>query len=248
MHHTVAWFEDITNDVESDVQPIVDQMVAIQNAHFMFEEDHALLYARVGSPTLVRARWQTPKLRQISLPFIRPIEGEILPEPVQRIADYRKRPLIFRQREEIALLAFPDGAAAENFFGVAGFQFGPMVPAPMGDVLKFRMTSTTAATAEVWSDLVMVLPDILPYGIYAVIGLEHFSANAICCRLIFENQWPRPGSVSVNDLTDLQHEMFTDGGLGVYGQFHSTRIPGVQVVCDGADAVHEVYLDLVRIG
>jgi hypothetical protein len=247
VHHTLAWFENIAQNALNDLTPVPDGIVAIQNAHFIFEEDHPLLFAWVGSATLNRARFVTPKLRQISLPFIRPTNVGVTPAVEGRVADYRPGTLVFRQREELAIEAFQTAVGAEDVRAVAGFGWPSITPAPNGERIKFRGTSVTAATINAWTDLVMTFADILPWGTYAVVGLEVQSANAIAARLILENVWPRPGSVSIALLGNQQDEMFSDGGLGEWGRFHSTRMPGIQVFAAVADAAHEVFLDLVRV-
>lgn len=248
MHHTVAWFENIATGALNDLAPVQDGIVQIQNSHFIFEEPHRLLYCYVGATDIDRARFVTPKFRQITLPFIRPLNPGPTPTDDQKVADYRHLNLIFGGREEFAIEALQDAVGAQDVFAVAGFEWRPRRPVPNGDVYKIRGTSATTATVETWTDLTMTWPDILPWGRYATIGLEHRSANGVAARLIFENQWERPGALSVTDTANIQHPMFSDGELGVYGEFHSTRMPTVQVFCDVANAVHEVYLDLVKIG
>lgn len=248
MHHTVAWFENIAQNVLNDLTPVPDGIVAIQNAHFIFEEDHRLLYAYVGATNIDQARFVTPKFRQISNPFIRPLNLSPIPLDIARVADYRGLNLTFRQREELAIEAMQTSAGAQDVFATAGFQWGPMIPRPNGECVKFRGTSVTAAVVEAWTQIAITFADPLPWGTYSIVGLEHRSANAVAARLILENTFPRPGSVSSVLTTNRQDPMFNDGELGEYGRFHSTRMPIVEVFCDVANAVHEVYLDLVKIG
>jgi hypothetical protein len=248
VHHTLAWFENIAAAALNDLTPVPDGIVAIQNAHFIFEEDHRLLYAYVGATNIDRARWVTPKFRQTGNPFIRPLNLSPTPLDIMRVANYLDDNLVFRQREELALEARQEAGAGQDVFAVAGFQWGPMIPRPGGEVLKIRFDSVTAAVVETWTQLVATLGDPLPWGTYAIVGLEHRSANAVACRMILENTFPRPGALSTVLTSNRQDPMFSDGSLGVYGQFHSTRLPIFEVFCDVANAVHEVYLDIVRIG
>jgi hypothetical protein len=227
---------------------VPDGIVAIQNAHFMFEDDHPLLYGYAQSTTIQRARIVTPKLRQISLPFVRPIRLGTVPGAEPRVSDYRDRPLVLRQREEFAVEISQGGAGAEQATAIFGLAWPSMGMAPNGDVITFRGSSVTAAGVNIWTLITMTFADILPWGDYVVVGAAGIGTTSMAYRFTFENQFPRPGVIANAAAGDQQHSMFRNGGLGVFGRFHSTRMPLVEVFASTAIVAHEVYLDLIRVG
>lgn len=247
MFHTLANFVSIGQTVDTDVTPVQDDIVLIQNSHFVFQQDVQLLFAAAMSATLTRCKISTPKTRQITNPFLRPIIGGALPGNNPNIADYRANPFHLKGLEELVVQATSGLAMGnENFTSVMGFSLAPD-PMPSGDVFTLRGTSTTAATVNKWTSITVTWQDNLPAGGYACVGFVHESTNGQASRLIFQNQVWRPGGISVGALTNRTHAMFEKGGLGVWGRFLQTAMPVPQVLCNAADASHEVYMDLIRI-
>lgn len=250
MHHTIAWTANASNTTEVDLTPVADPVIPVTAAnHFLPQKDQPILYIGAASPNLQRARITTPSLALVTTPFIQPINQAATFGIPQRLADYSAQPLMLRALEEIALLVTQTGGAAEFVTGVAGllYQFVPPMP---GTVWTLRGTSSTAAVARVWTQLTVTWQNQLPTATFAVVGNVHFSANAMASRLIFENQVPRPGSLSIQSLTNFNDRLF-DGSspetLGEWGRFHNYIMPLVEVLCNAADATHEVYLDIMRV-
>jgi hypothetical protein len=248
MHHTIAWFKDLVTATETDVTPVTDGIFTIQNSHFLPQRNWNLWYAAFMAATATRARLRTPTFRQITTPFIRPIEGTITPGDEPNVADYRENPLLLKGLEEIEFLGTQTAGANANVFGVAGLSTEAFVPMPRGDVYTLRGTSVGPAVANVWTQIAMTWQDTLPQGIFAVVGGWYMSAAAVAFRLIFEDQVNRPGGLGALSLEASAHKMFRMGGLGIWGRFNSNRMPNVEVLCNGADASFELYLDILRVG
>ena len=250
MHHTVAWSANASNTAEVDLTPVADPVIPVTAAnHFLPQRDQPILYIGAASPNLQRARITTPTLALVTTPFVQPINQAATFGIPQRFADYSAQPLMLRALEEISLLVTQTGGAAEFVTGVAGLLY-QFIPPPQGTVWTLRATSVTAAVARVWTQLTLTFQNQLPSGSFAVVGLTHQSTNAMASRLIFENQVPRPGSLSIQSLTNFNDRLF-DGSspetLGVWGQFHNYIMPLCEVLCNAADAAHEVYLDIMRV-
>jgi hypothetical protein len=246
--HTVANFVAIGTTADTDVTPVQDDIVLINNSHFVFQDPIAMIMAAAMSANLSRVKLSTPKTRQITNPFLRPLIGAATPPTSPNVADYRMNPFHLRAQEEISFLATSSIAmGTENLTIVSSYQVSPD-PAPQGDIYTLRGTSTTAAVANKWTSLTVTWADNLPQGTYACVGLQHESATAQAARLIFQNQFYRPGALSVTSLQNRSHDMFRLGNSGVYGRFIQTAMPTVQALCNAADASHEVYLDLIRTG
>ncbi len=247
MHHTCAYFVALANVADTDVPAINDGVIALSNSHFLPQRDYDLLFAAANAVTLTRARIVSPTNRQISLPFIRPINAALLPTTDPNIADYRDMPFRVNALEELAVQATDSAAGPNNCTVVLGLGTQQQ-PIPRGNVFTFRGTGTTTVVANAWSLVTITWADILPAGIYAVVGMEAFGTTCIAARLTFDGQYERPGCIGSAAPANRSHFMFQKGGLGVWGSFRSTRMPIVEFLCNAADTAQEVYIDIVKIG
>ena len=248
MHHTIAWRESIADVTELDIEPVVDGIINIQNAHFVMTKDWLLQYAYFGAAGATRARIVTPSLRQVTTPFIRPINLAIVPVDEPNMADYTASPLRLRALEEVQLLAFQTTGGAAVVVIVAGISPQPLGPSPNGDIFTMRGTGATTVTAGAWSNCAMTWQDTLPNGTYAVVGAEFIGATAVAGRLIFEDQVERPGGLGQSLVSGNGPPLFRKGRMGIWGRFSTFRMPNVEFLCNAADTAQEVYLDLMRVG
>lgn len=247
MLHLAAFTASVANTGNVATQALADSYLNVNGTGFLLQENMFIMAAACMSATMQRTRIVAAHLRAITLPFIRPTNIGVDPIAEPRVADYRRNPFQLIGGEVVDVEVSQGGAGAERatVFLLLG---QPNAPAPAGDIYTIRGTSTTAATANVWSTLAVTFADTIPQGTFVCVGLEHQSANGQGCRLNFENQLQRPGCVSINALGDRTHPMFRQGELGVWGKFRQTRMPIVEVLCNAADAVHEIYLDIMKIG
>lgn len=248
--HTPAWFASLGNVVNADVAPVPDP-IFIQTAapHFLLPMSMKLIAAYASGSTLNRARFRSPNIVQYNQNglYIRPINQATLPGNNTNSMFIPQQTWQMKLNEELIAELTTNAAGPARSYVVAWLQ-AQYEPIPPGDEFKVRFTSVTAAVPNVWTQLAITLENNLPVATYAVTGLEVQSANAIAARLIFQNQQLRPGVPSINTLAQRQFWPFYGGGLGVYGKFETFSIPNVEVLCDVADAAHEGYLSVVRIG
>lgn len=249
MHHTVAWRLSIADaSVATDITPVTDGIMTIQNGHFLPQKDYSLLYAYFGGAGATRARFITPNWRQLSTPWIRPINLAIVPLDEPNVADYVKYPLRVRGLEEFQLEGYQTSGGAAVVVGVAGLADSPLIPPPQGDEIAMRGTGTTTAVAGSWTNVAVTWQDTLPNGQYAVVGLGAVGVTMIAARLIFEDQVMRPGCLAQSLVSGNSPPLFRQGGLGIWGRFNAYRIPSVEVLCNAADTAQEFYLHLCRVG
>ena len=246
MHHTAAFHTSTTTSALLDIPAVTDDVLAISNSHFLLNRDMDLVYAATFGAAITRARLSSPSFRQVTLPELIPYGGSVLPGSPPLIADYRANPLRVKALEELGLDLSFTAATADDVGGVVGLS-GGFEPVPRGDIFTLRGTATTTLSAWGWTTLSVTWADTLPAGTYAVVGLVAQSTNAIAGRLIFDGQSERPGSVSVNALTDQIPAIGVKGGLGVWGRFRSTAMPQVQILSDAADTAETVLLDIIRL-
>jgi len=246
--HLIAWESNVTNAVETDMAPVQDSIMSIQNSHFMPQRQMSILAAYVSSVSLSRARFVTPKFRQITTPFIRPQGSALLPISRPPVADYRSNPLMINGLEELQLLLLQGGAGAEVCYGLAALSETGVQPMAGGDVYTMRGTGTTTVTAKAWTQAAITWQDTLPAGNYQAVGLSGISTTGIAARLIFEQQTWRPGGILFAADGNIPDPVFTFGRLGNWGAFTGNRMPNVEVLCNAADTAQEVFLDFIRTG
>jgi len=246
MFHTGAFTASLGNVQNADVPAIADDWLSVQNSHFFPQQDYRLFWAVGIGLAMDRMRIVSPSKRLVSLPLIRPLNVAAAPANITPTADYRDDLFRIFALEELSVNADMNAVGPNRVFCVMGL--GDRIdPAPTGDLFTIRATSTTAASVNVWTTLALTFVDTIPQGNFAVVGLEVQSATAIAARLIFENQYMRPGAISITSLANRADVLHRKGGMGLMGTFKAQRTPIPQVLCTAADAAHEVYLDLVRI-
>ena len=247
MHHLLAWRVSAADATAVDVTPVADSIWAIQNGHFMPQRNWLLQAAYFGAAGPNRARFITPTFRQITTPWIRPVNTDIVPANVVGAADYRANPLMFRALEEIQLEGMQTTGGAAVVVGIAAVSKEPIVPAPQGDIYTLRGTGATTVTAGAWSLITVTWQDTLPAGRYALVGGTFIGATAIAGRCILEEQVDRPGWLGNAAADNVGSTIGLKGGLGVWGQFTGNRFPNVEMLCNAADTAQEIYLDLIKI-
>lgn len=246
--HTIAWRESIADITADDISVVADSIMTVQNGHFVPQRDMFLLYASYQAAGATRARLISPSLRQITTPWIRPTAVAIVQGVESHVADYRSNPLRIKGLEELQLEAFQTTGGAAVVVSVAALADGMMQPMPAGDVYTMRGTAAATLTAGAWTLGTVTWQDTLPAGNYACVGLQYFGTTGLAARLIFEDQFWRPGCIGAGLVTSQQHPMFSKGGLGVWGRFNANRMPSIEFLGNAADTAQEVYLDFIRTG
>lgn len=248
MHHTIAWRLSIADVTATDITPVTDNIMAIQNGHFIPSKRSQLLYAYYGAAGATRARFISPTFRQVTTPWVRPTGLAIVPGAQPLLTDYRANPLTVAALEELQFEAFQTSGGAAVVVGVAALASVPVGPAPSGDIYTMRGTGTTTLVAGAWTSAAITWQDTLPAGTYAAVGLQYIGVTALAARLIFNDQSDRPGCVATGLVTSRPHPMFQMGGLGIWGRFQNNIMPNLEFLANAADTAQEVYLDLIRMG
>ncbi len=237
----------LTTATETALTAIADPIATIQNSRLLLQRDMDLLYAAGISSTPTRLFLQSPSLRQITALNVRPLIDDGARTNGIRVADYIDAPPLLRALEEITVTAEQESGAGADFTALLALGVGRPITPTGGRPFVMRGTSATAVTADVWSGITVTWPDTLPNGVYSVTGLTHFSANARAARLIFDEQFDRPGTPSIESLSEISPGELLGERLGEFGRFNSNRMPNVEVLADAADSAHEVYLTFRRV-
>lgn len=245
--HLAAYFEDVAAAAAlTQVNALTDGMLSIRNNSFILQRDTEVIWMWLGGTSLSRARLVSASFRQITNPEVRPYDQADTPSDDPNVMDLRRRPLRVKAQEELELQTTNTLAmGTENHTGLIALDMG-IIPAPSGPMYTLRGASTTAAVADTWTEIVTTFDDDLPGGNWIVVGLEIISADCRGARLIFENQFWRPGVPGNTDLGNRPWEPSIDGSLGIFGRFTAFRFPTVEVLCGAATAAHEIYLKVMR--
>jgi len=246
MFHTVAYQGTGVAATDVDMTPIPDGLMTIQNGHFLPQSDAKLLYAMVAGLTQTNARIVTPSIRQICQQQIRPLENAAAPGALPAFARFDRNPFTLKGLEEMSVVM--QNTATPVVKAVLGLALTPVMPAPQGNIFSIRGVGTTTLTALGWTQTAITWSDALPTGNYVCVGLAAFSATALAARLTFEGQWERPGCIGNAAVTAQEWPFFHNGNLGVWGNFHSYRMPSLEFLAVAADTAETVFMDLIRVG
>lgn len=246
-YHVVGYTANTFGVNNFDAAPLADPILAISNAHYLPQIPLQLFGGWISGTLLTAATLVTPKSRQIVPPRLFPIQGTTLPPDRPHILDRRANPFTLNAVEEVSMLFNLGGAANALTYAIL-FVGTSLDPVPSGDIYTLHATSTTAVTANVWSQLTVTYDQTIPAGMYAVICTQHQSTNAVAHRLIFKDSVWRPGGISQTAITNYSWSDYYVGGMGSLGRFNTYTFPSWEVLCNGADAAHDVVLFCIRVG
>lgn len=124
---------------------------------------------------------------------------------------------------------------------------GPISPV-RGEIRTILCTSVMLGTLGVWESGPLTLAYDLPAGRYQVVGARCLAgATAQLFRLIFPEQWHRPGGVSSRVILDPQLSQFRAGNLGVWGEMTHRVLPRLEVLNVNTVANPSILLDIIKV-
>lgn len=247
MRHTVAYSASHDNTANADIAAVADQIMAVQNSHFVPQVDCQINWASAMSAVALRARLSSPSIRQVTQPYLIPVIDSVGPLTTDKAVDMRSNPIIARRLEELAVESTLSAAGPTRDTIVVDLADSPLAPAPAGPCFTIRGTGTTTLVASNWTLATITWVNNLPVGQYAVIGGIAYGATCQAFRVIFENQVWRPGGLGWVSEVVQADPLFRFGELGLWGTFQSNRMPNIEVLASAADTAQTIYLDLVRL-
>lgn len=250
MMHLCAYVtSSLSNVVDTDVPALTDSILYIQNNHFLPQQVTYVYGMYAISATLARAKISTPKIKQINPVYIRPIDfGAAVPSANPNLDPMLVHPFQLQQLEEIQILATAAPTTTEPFVALLWLMDQMANTPPLGDIYTVRWTSAVAAVAYTWTNIAPgTFEQVLPYGSYAIIESEYFAAHAFALRLIFDQQYFRPGNLGfANNRSRLPYSWYRK--LGVFGTFRTTNAPRQEILNTSTDNSHEGYYHVVKVG
>lgn len=248
-YHVLAYQLNSFGVTNAEMTPLQDPVMAISNAHYLPNRPMRLFGGAFLGANLTAVRLVTPKTRSVVPPPLYPINATLLPPDRPHIFDRRNNPFGLNAVEEISIQANIGGAA--NAYNTVILLAGDSIdPTPAGDIYALHGTATTAATANAWSQINVTWDQTIPAGTYTIIGSQHQSTNALAHRWIFRDQGSiyRPGFLSITGLGNMTEPSLYYGGWGAWGTFNTYTYPNLEVLCNGADASHDVTIFMIKTG
>jgi len=249
MFTLVAWSESQdTGGNLTYVAALADQHVRVEGDNIVVPAGmNYLLGALAVGATISDAQIESPALRRtllLDVPGLNIGAEPIVPTPV---FDAFYNPLILDEYEPLRSLVAEEAAGAEQETVLVWLGDGPQAPVG-GDIYTVRATATATLTAYAWTNAALNFSQVLPAGVYQVVGMRAESAGLIAARLVFVGGTWRPGCVGYDARSDKEHFIFRRGGLGVWGEFAHDQPPTVDFLSVSADTTETVWLDLVKVG
>lgn len=245
--HVCAYNANTFGQTNYDSNPVNDSWLAIQNGHYLPQVPLKLFGGWFGGVNLTAVTLVTPLTRSVVPPRLYPIQQSLLPPDRPHIWDRRNNPTALNKVEEISVQMNIGGAA--NAMNTAILFVGDGINAvPPGPVYSLHGVSTTPAVASNWTQVAVIWDQTIPSGQYVMVGSQHQSTNAIAHRWYFRTTPMKPGFLSLTSLGNITDPTYYFGGWGALGQFDTTVYPFLEVYCNGADASHDVVMNIVKVG
>lgn len=247
-YHLAAYYNSALGTVaNTDTPALPDGNLTIINNHFVLRKTYGLVRAFAASPTLIRARFDSPTMRFYGNPFIRPVNVGILPVNNPNEMMLSRRPFILPPGEEVAVQMTAAPGTTEKAITLIWLMSSYTAPPP-GNIYRVRFTSTTAAVANAWTIAAYTMDQGIPSGVYSMVMSELQSTNAIAHRWTFNEQVDRPGVLSITSEANRDDNEDYLLPLGEMGRFVNTSLPILEVLANAADAAHVGYMYLIPIG
>lgn len=247
--HLAAFRGSVTNGtVNTAIAGVLDNILARASSNnFLAPPGGRIRAAYAGGVNASRARINTPALRQVGLPYIAPLNTGVTAPSPPNMADFGDNGPLPAEADEISVESTHTDVAAQIQFALMWLKFGRKEQAG-GQEYRVRGTAAITGVVGSWASGAITLDQVLPSGIYQIVGMDAFGTNLLGARLIFQGGGWRPGVLARNAVNNIPHPIFTNGALGVFGEFDSVAMPQLEIYVEAANSSQEVYLDLIRLG
>lgn len=252
MMHLLAWSGAKTDSTANEAAPAVADNVVTRTANgnqYLAPWDATILYASALNDTITRARFNYPWYRDVGLPEIFPLNALAEPSALFRTWNPGWQGPRVRKTEELGADS-SNGASTVDTIHICALLGDVFTPLPSGRRFTVRGTAAQTLVASSWTSAAIALDTTLPFGKYAVIGMQVTCNDGVFARLIFPNSpQARPGlavgeTIAITDYTQAGR----NGQWGEWGRFEQTAPPQLEVLGGTAGAeTPAVILDLVEL-
>lgn len=225
-----------------------DQALNIVNNQYQIPRPMKVLAGYAGIPNGTSARIQTPNLRRFILPQICPLSLTELPDNRPPLWIPKDQGPMLVPTEQFVVEVSRAGAAAADCAAVVWIGDNP-TEYTGGPIWTVRCTGAITAVANAWAAGALTFPDVLPAGVYDIVGMGAYGANLVAARLIFPGgQIERPGVLAQGAQGEWNGEDMRFGNFGLFGTFRQWISPQLEVFANGANSAQVIELDLVYKG
>lgn len=215
----------------SQINAVADQLYTRQNNEFQIPKDCWCMWAAALGTGLTAARIFTASLRLRGNPQIWPFQLAALNTTNPAYVDFTDEPLKLVKEENLRVEGSHTGAGPDlNRAFVAIQQTPPNYNMNYRQGRWVRGTASITTVAEGWSSLgALTFDDVLEGGSYAVYGFAGVEASCFAARLVFQDQYERPGSLSpvlVSNMPMYSTWQTNQGLLGVFDTYSPPQIEG----------------------
>lgn len=234
--------------VDADITAIQDPQITLSNSHYLLPEDRLLMGVYGMGANITQLKIDSPALRSMYLPYVRPLDRIAAPADEPNIALFTGYELTLRKAEEVKFLTTNDAGAGETHVVLSMVGDG-RTQLMSGPIFTMKVTATITTVSGAWTSGSLTLDQSLPAGRYSVVGMDCFGTGLIAARLIFPSQVSRPGVVCCQNAGQNTGQIFRRGNMGEFGQFQNTSIPSIEVLkLSAASTAVTAYLDLIYLG
>lgn len=249
MFHTLAYQKN--QAAAATLVPLTavpDQQIPTNTSgNFILPANMQLLMSVALGATLSQARINTPSLRSVLLPDIYPFIESAVPvsNPILNWY-YGYGPVIPKNDPVEVDSTNSNGAGVDQQYALLWLGDGNN-NLPLGPRYKMHATSTITTGNKVWGAGSITFDQVLPYGTFAVVGMQARGQNLISARLVFVGGGWRPGCLANLTTGDFPNPVFQSGALGEWGRFESNAPPTIEIFGNSAPVAQDYWLDLVKV-
>lgn len=218
---------------------VPDQLYTRQNNQYQIPKDCWCRWAAAMGTNMTACRIFTASLRLRGNPQIIPFNLAAINTAYPSFVDFEDNPLKFVKEENLEVDSLHTAVGPDiNRAFVAIQQDPPNQNMNYKQGRWVRATASVTTVAENWSSLgQLVFDDVLEGGSYGVYGMIAFEATSFATRLVFQNQYERPGFLTLAALGN--NAMFADAetNMGLLGVFDTYSTPAVETFSSGAAGV-----------
>lgn len=252
MFHTFGYAGTKTDSTANEAAPAVSDQTLTRTANgnqYLLPYDCTIAGAIAYNDTITRARLNYPSIRDFGLPEIYPLNVVADATQSPRYCWWGDLGPKVKKTEEFGLDSSNGASTVDTILAGVWAMVG-RDGVPPGRRTTVRGTSAQTLVANAWTTGTITLDQTLPFGRYAIIGMQCTVPDAFLARLVFTNQNQfRPGCPVTEAITYIdERQTFRAGNLGLWGTFEQTSPPQLELLGHTAGAeTAAVILDLVQV-
>lgn len=248
MFHLCAFTENLDAAGLFEMSGVADAVMSVNGKNIQVP-DYAsyLLGAYTTGTGYDSVQLRSPSLRSTAYFEVLPTRWAPLYEDNDYLVLNPDSPLSLDVGEQLRSLVNKTNATPGQYTTFVWLSDGAIKPVA-GDVFSIRATATTLVNAYQWYNAQLVLDESLPVGKYAVVGAGFSGMGLMAYRFVFQDSPARPGGMGAQGITSPKFKYFSNGALGVWGEFHSSTPPTIDLMSSTVEDTFTGYLDLIRIG